>query len=505
LAEQRTPLSTVENERMKDKVKTKEELINKLVELRQRITELEKSETQRKRAESRLKSSEKWLKILFEFAPDAYYLNDSKGNFIDGNKAAEEIIGYKKEELIGKNFLKLKLLPPWQISKAAALLAKNALGQPTGPDEFILNRKDGKQVAVEIRTFPVKIKDQVIILGIARDITQRKRAEEALRESENKYRTIFETTGTATVIIEEDTTISLVNREFEKLSGYSKEELKGKKSWTEFVVKDDLERMKEYHRLRRIDPDAAPKKYEFRFIDRQGNIRNIFLSVDMIPETKKSVASLLDITECKRIEKKLRQSIERLQKTLKGTIYALASTVEMRDPYTAGHQRRVTQLACAIAEEMGLPEEQINGLRLAATIHDIGKIHIPLEILSKPGRLAKIEFEMIKIHPQVGYNILKGIEFPWPVAEIVLQHHEHLDGSGYPVGLSGEKIILEARILGVADAVEAMSSHRPYRPTLGIDKALEEILKKRGILYDPRVVNACFKLFTEKGFKFEQE
>jgi putative nucleotidyltransferase with HDIG domain len=211
----------------------------------------------------------------------------------------------------------------------------------------------------------------------------------------------------------------------------------------------------------------------------------------------------LDITERKRAEEELRQSYVQLQRTLEGTVNALVSTIEIRDPYTAGHQRQVTQLACAIAEEMGFPEEQIEGLRMAGLIHDIGKISIPAEILSKPVQLNELEWGMIKAHPQVGYDILKTTDFPWPVAQIVLQHHERMDGSGYPRGLSGEEIILEARILGVADVVEAMASFRPYRPARGIDEALEEISQNRGVLYDSQVVDACLKLFAETGFTFE--
>ena len=187
-----------------------------------------------------------------------------------------------------------------------------------------------------------------------------------------------------------------------------------------------------------------------------------------------------------------------------GTIQALVAMVEMRDPYTSGHQRRVANLAPAIAAEMGLSSELIEGIRMAGAIHDIGKIAVPAEILSKPGKITETEFEMIKAHSQIGYNILKEIEFPWPIAKIVLQHQERIDGSGYPAGLSDGKIILEARILAVADVVEAMSSHRPYRPALGIDTALEGIFKNRDILYDSDVVDACVKLFRERGFKFER-
>jgi putative two-component system response regulator len=201
----------------------------------------------------------------------------------------------------------------------------------------------------------------------------------------------------------------------------------------------------------------------------------------------------------KRTEK-LRDTLEKLRKAMEGTIQVISSTVEMRDPYTAGHQRRVAALVAAIAAEMGLPEDRIDGLRMAGLIHDLGKIAVPAEILSKPGRITEAEFNMIKCHPQAGYDILKDIEFPWPIAEIVYQHHERMDGSGYPRGLSGEEILMESRILCVADVVEAMASHRPYRQALGIDKALEEISSNRGILYDADVVDTCLKVFAEKGF-----
>jgi PAS domain S-box-containing protein/putative nucleotidyltransferase with HDIG domain len=207
-----------------------------------------------------------------------------------------------------------------------------------------------------------------------------------------------------------------------------------------------------------------------------------------------------DITVRKAAEDSLKDSYERLQKTLKGIVTALAVTVEKRDPYTAGHQQRVVHLACAIAREMGLAEEQIEGISVAGALHDIGKINVPAEILSKPGKLSNIEFEIIKTHAEASFAILRGIKFPWPVAVAIAQHHERLDGPGYPFGLLDLDIILEARILAVADVVEAMASHRPYRAALGIDQALEEISRNRGILYDSGTVAACVRLFTEKGF-----
>jgi HD-GYP domain-containing protein (c-di-GMP phosphodiesterase class II) len=196
------------------------------------------------------------------------------------------------------------------------------------------------------------------------------------------------------------------------------------------------------------------------------------------------------------------QTEERLKKTMDATIDTMSNMIEAK-PYTSGHQHRVCQLAVRIAQEMKLPEDKIEGIRIASLIHDIGKIGLPAEILSKPTKLADIEFSLIKGHSQTGYDILKSIDFSYPIAQIVLQHHERLNGSGYPNNLKGDKILLEARILGVADVVEAMSSFRPYRPALGIDKALEEIFQNKGILYDPEVVDDCLKLFKEKEFKFE--
>jgi PAS domain S-box-containing protein/putative nucleotidyltransferase with HDIG domain len=228
--------------------------------------------------------------------------------------------------------------------------------------------------------------------------------------------------------------------------------------------------------------------------------------VRLLGELAEAVAfgiwSLRTDRERQRAEAEVQQSLEKLKKALDGTVLAVAKTVEMRDPYTAGHQRQVAQLAAAIAQEMGFAAARVEGMRVLGCLHDIGKIAIPAEILSKPGRLSSMEFTLIKDHPRVGYEILKDIDFPFPLAEGILQHHERLNGSGYPQGISGSDIILEARILGVADVVEAMASHRPYRKSLGIEPALEEISRNRGILYDPEVVDTCLRLFREKGFSF---
>jgi putative two-component system response regulator len=199
----------------------------------------------------------------------------------------------------------------------------------------------------------------------------------------------------------------------------------------------------------------------------------------------------------------LQRSMKKLENAMNGIVRAIAHTVETRDPYTAGHQRRVADLAVALAEAVGFEKDMIEAVRMAAIIHDLGKISVPAEILSKPSRLTVNEFNLIKEHPQVGYDILKDIEFPWEIATMVYQHHEKLDGSGYPLGISGSEILPESRVLTVADVVEAMASHRPYRPGLGIEIALEEIEKNQGRLYDPQVTAACRALFKEGRFSFE--
>jgi response regulator RpfG family c-di-GMP phosphodiesterase len=201
--------------------------------------------------------------------------------------------------------------------------------------------------------------------------------------------------------------------------------------------------------------------------------------------------------------KELRYNLDRFQQAMEGFVQAISLAVEMRDPYTAGHQDRVADLACAIARKMGLTEDRIYGLRMASVIHDLGKITIPGEILCKPGRLSGPEYQMIKTHVQSGYDILKKIDFPWPLADIVLQHHERLDGSGYPHGLAGDQILVEARILSVSDVFETIGSHRPYRPSLGVKKAVDELRQNRGRLYDDEVVDACLSLVNQTGYQLK--
>ena len=213
----------------------------------------------------------------------------------------------------------------------------------------------------------------------------------------------------------------------------------------------------------------------------------------------------MEVENRRRIQLELEQSFATIKKAMHSTIQAISMTVEKRDPYTSGHQQRVADLAKAIAQQLDLPPDQIESIYMAAAIHDIGKISLPAEILVKPSQLSDIEISLIQAHAQAGYDILKGIEFPWPIADIVLQHHERMNGSGYPQGLAGDKILFEARIIGVADVVETMASHRPYRPSIGTDKALEEVANNKGTLYDPLAVDACLTLFNDKKFEFPSQ
>jgi putative two-component system response regulator len=224
---------------------------------------------------------------------------------------------------------------------------------------------------------------------------------------------------------------------------------------------------------------------------------------ELMLRLKRVLKERILFAERNQADAELKQSFEKLRRAQNQTVVALASASEIRDPYTSGHQQRVTKLACSIAENMDLSENLIEGLRIAGLLHDIGKISVPAEILSKPGKITQDEYNIIKQHCQIGYEILKGIEFPWPVAQIVLQHHEKMNGSGYPFGLTGEEILLEARILTVADVIEAMSSHRPYRPGLGIDKALDEVMSNKSTFFDPVVVDTCWDLFSTGKFEFE--
>ncbi|PKN69932.1 MAG: hypothetical protein CVU54_07840 [Deltaproteobacteria bacterium HGW-Deltaproteobacteria-12] len=333
--------------------------------------------------------------------------------------------------------------------------------------------------------------------GSAQNITQRKQMEVLLKQSENRYRSIFENAQEGIYRSTPEGKIIIANQSMANMLGHrTPEEL--------MTSVTDMSRQLYVHPAERVKIEkiiaeqGSVRNYETQFYRKDGSIIWVSLTMHSDRDAKGQIIHYDCISED---ITKQKQAVEQIRKALGATVKAITVTVETRDPYTAGHQRIVSDLSRAIATEMKLPADQIEGIRMAAAIHDLGKISVPAEILSKPTKLTNIEFSLIKNHSQSGYDILKDIDFPWPVARIVLEHHERMNGSGYPNGLTGDNILLESRILAVADVVEAMASHRPYRPGLGIDVALNEIEKNKGIFYDSTVVDACLKLFRENGFR----
>jgi PAS domain S-box-containing protein len=294
--------------------------------------------------------------------------------------------------------------------------------------------------------------------------------------------------------------VLFVNKAFSQLFGYSLEEARRVPTTDLFApehrvfVESNI-----MARSQRIDPGAGLEMLGLR---KDGTVFEMSVQVGLIelPKIDVAIGFFNDLTLFKRMELEAHRNKDKYKAALNGIVQISASLFEQRDPYTAGHERRVTDLACLIGIDLGLDDEAIEGLRIASTLHDIGKVSIPMDILNKPGKLSSTEFRLIKEHPQTGHNILSQVDFPWTIASIVLQHHERIDGSGYPAGLKGKGICLEARIIGIADVVEAMSSHRPYRPSLGIDAALDEIRQNKGSLYEPEIVDACLKIFKENRY-----
>jgi PAS domain S-box-containing protein/putative nucleotidyltransferase with HDIG domain len=340
--------------------------------------------------------------------------------------------------------------------------------------------------------------------GTHQDITQRKKAEEDVKNAKDELQMIMDSVPALITYKDTESKIIRTNKTMANSLKMSVKDIVGKtteelfpKEHAEGMRKDDKEVIISGKAKRNIiQPYTTPD-----------GIR--WLITDKIPykDKKGKVTGVIglskDITFQKRSEEKLQQTYQKLKKTMDAAIDTMSRIIEAKDPYTSGHQHRVCQLVVLLAREMKLSEDKIEGVRIASLIHDIGKISVPTEILSKSTTLSDIEFSLIKEHSQVGYDILKSIDFSYPVANIVLQHHENIDGSGYPNGAKDNEISIEAKILRIADVVEAMSSFRPYRPAKGIDAALEEISQNKGILYDPKVVEACLKLFKEKKFQFE--
>ncbi|MEA2087501.1 MAG: HD-GYP domain-containing protein [Candidatus Caldatribacteriota bacterium] len=379
------------------------------------------------------------------------------------------------------------------------------------------NEKTEEELLKEIEKLQQRINDLEKLQNKSQNVNEEtERCPDSLEEPATTY--TFELTKgfkkvasvltDAVIIADEEGRIVFWNKAAEKIYGYSSEETLGRLLTSITIPPEYHEAFKKgfAHFKKFGEGPIIEKTLEFNSKKKDGTRLPIEMSLSSldIKSNKKwhSVAIIRDISERKKTEEKIIKINQKLEEMVNNIVNGLVRIIEIKNPYTSGHQKRVSILATAIAREMGLAEEKVNFIKIAALVHDIGKTTIPAEILNKPNKLAEIEYKLIKAHPQTGYDILKDINFPWAVEEIVLQHHERIDGSGYPQGLKEDEILMESKIVAVADVVEAMSSHRPYRPSLGIKKALEEISQNRGILYDPKVADTCLKLFRERKFEF---
>ena len=452
--------------------------------------------TERKQNERILRESEAQFRRLIENAPEALFVQ-TDGLFAFVNPATIRLFGAKSEEdLIGKPVTG-RVQPSHQAVVAQRIEFLNKKRQRTPLIELPLVKLDGSPIDVAISSEPLNYKDKNGSLSFARDITERKTMErERLRYTE-RLEALLQNIPVMICYPDEQGGYQWVNKAWEITYGWTSEE--ARRMNIKEQIPDTAERQ---HVIDFIREEVNTGKWQ-DFRNRRKDGKDIVTTWTNISLSDGSIIGIgMDITDRKRMESELQSSLEKLRKAVMGIIGVTVNVVEKRDPYTAGHERRVAEISRAIAREMNLPSDEIEGIYLAASIHDIGKIAIPAEILSKPGRLSEIEHMLIRTHSQAGYDILRDIDFPWSLADMVVQHHERYDGKGYPKGLMGGDILLGARIMAVADTVEAMATHRPYRPALGIDMALEEIGKNRNIFYDGEVVDACLRLFKEQKFQF---
>ena len=518
----------------KDAAKTKEQLLKEMAEMRRLVKQIQKPENQQKHFEEALNKSEGRYRKLVELANSIILQIDTSGNITFFNEYAQKFFGYTSSEVVGKNVVGT-IVPEVESSGRDLTDLVDAIRR--NPEQHVINenenmRKDGSRVWVLWANSVVLDETGHIteILCIGSDITDRKEAEkilqvsrddleakvrertselkktyedllfemaerkvyeEALRESETKYRSIVEGAIEGIFQTTAEGKCTMANSALAHLLGYtSPAEFVSAASNMEEQVHVSPNRRMEFKSL--LESNGYVKGFETQFYKKDGSRIWVSMNVRALYDERGSFifyeGTVIDIT---------------LRHVLDGTTKALSTAVEIRDPYTAGHQERVTQLAAAIAREMNYTGDHIKAIQTAGMLHDIGKIYVPAEFLSRPGRISTHELSVLRDHSNAGYEILKNIEYEYPIAEIVYEHHERMNGSGYPRGLSGDQILMDARIIAVADVVESMASHRPYRASLGTMKALNEIKENRGTLYDAAVVDICLELFNEKGFCFE--
>jgi len=518
---------------------------------------------QRDQAQQSLAESEERFRGMASAAQDAIVMIDDAGRIAYWNPAAERCFGYTAAEAMGCDAH--SLIAPERYRQRFRDGFADFCAHGTGPlvgttIEIEGQRKDASEFPVEVSISALRLGERWHAVGVLRDISARREAELALRRANRALKTLSGCNGILVRATDEARLLHDICELIVGTGGY-------RSAWVGYADQPDKRCLRpvasagsdrDYidaldldladapdalgpaarayltgrpHLVQDVAHDASyPARREvalqrgiaatialplldgdapFGVLKVYAGEREAFgqeevaLLTELAEDLAFGIVTLRTRDERERLEAAEHEGAERLKRALLGTIQAVAVTVEKRDPYTAGHQQRVARLAVAIARELGWPPDQIEGVRLGGMIHDIGKIYVPAEILNRPGKLSELESGIIKRHPEVGYEILAGVELPWPVAQIILQHHERLDGSGYPKGLKGDQIIPEARLLAVADSVEAMAAHRPYRAALGLEAGLEEIRQQRGTLYDADMVDACLRVLRERGFSFE--
>ena len=442
-----------------------------------------------------LKQAQFEWQTAFDAVQDPIFVHDAEFRIVRANLAYAALGGLPVAQVVGKPYWEVfpKLDGPMASCRGAA--------ETGGMTEERVEFADGK-IFIS-RSFAVSgtSETSALFVHVMQDVTERNRVEEAIARSERHFRSLLEHASDLVAIVDTNDRISYISPSVSQLGGYEVNELLGKNFLGLAHPEDAPATAAGYTAIMR-DPSLLHRT-EFRFRKKDGTwivLESVARNALADPLITGVVINARDVTERRRAEEQVKVYLAQLEAAFMSTVEVATNLSELRDPYTTGHERRVAEIAAAIGASIGFDQQRQEGLRVAGMLHDVGKITIPAEILSKPGKLTTIEYQLIQAHPKASYEVLKDVKFPWPVAEVALQHHERLDGSGYPRGLKDDAILLEARILAVADVVEAMASHRPYRPGMGIDKALAEIERGRGTRYDPAVVDACLKLFREQGY-----
>ncbi|KQC10225.1 MAG: hypothetical protein APR62_12485 [Smithella sp. SDB] len=461
--------------------------------------------TEHKQLENILKKSEEFYRSVFNNASDGIVLLEKReGKITHVNPSAEKMLGYSIKESIGNKLQDIGFMSG--MDDFQTIMQKLNENGITSYIDVSFATKSGQHINTDIN-----ITDKTTVLQCnIRDITERKRTEELLKQSEVKYRLLADNVHDVIFVLDMNLRYTYISPSVKILRGYEPGEVLNQQPIEQTLTPSSRNlAMRTFSEIMELEKSEHVENPMSRTLQLEMNRKDgstvwTEVKLSFIRDESNQPVGIMgvtrDITERRQADEKLLQALEKLRKAFGSTVQVMVSAIEMRDPYTASHQFRVANLAYAIASKVGFSDDEIEGIRMAGFIHDIGKLSIPAEILSKPTKLTNIEFSLIKEHSRIGYEMLKDIESPWPMAQIVYQHHERMDGSGYPRNLKGDAILMDARIMAVADVVEAMASHRPYRAALGIEVALEEIEKNKGILYDDVVADACLKLFREKGY-----